>query len=149
MARDPYQELGVSRTASHDEVRKAFRKLAKENHPDTNPGNHAAEERFKKVSAAFDIVGDVEKRKKFDAGMIDNDGRETAQGFGGGAPWGAGPGPGGFGQRDGRGGFRTETFETQGAPPVVCGLAEWVKGSPVVVNEREKEPVFRSGESKT
>ena len=111
MARDPYQELGVSRTASADEIRKAFRKLAKENHPDTNPGNNAAEERFKKVSAAFDIVGDVEKRKKFDAGMIDNDGRETAQGFGGGAPWGAGPGPGGFGQRDGRGGFRTETFE--------------------------------------
>jgi DnaJ-class molecular chaperone len=111
LARDPYQELGVPRTASKDDIRKAFRKLAKENHPDTNPGNAAAEERFKKVSAAFDIVGDVEKRKKFDAGLMDNDGRETAQGFPGGAPWGAGPGPGGFGQRDGRGGFRTETFE--------------------------------------
>lgn len=110
MARDPYQELGVSRTASADEIRKAFRKLAKANHPDTNPGNAAAEERFKKVSAAFDIVGDAEKRKKFDAGLIDADGRETAPGYGGG-PWGPGPGPGGFGQRDGRGGFRTETFE--------------------------------------
>lgn len=108
MARDPYQELGVSRTASADEIRKAFRKLAKENHPDTNPGNKAAEERFKKVSAAFDIVGDAEKRKKFDAGLIDADGRETAQGFPGGGPWGGGPG-GGFGQRGG--GFRTETFE--------------------------------------
>lgn len=110
MARDPYQELGVSRTASADEIRKAFRKLAKANHPDTNPGNAAAEERFKKVSAAFDIVGDVEKRKKFDAGLIDADGRETAGGFGGG-PWGGG-GPGGFGGQGGRGGgFRTETFE--------------------------------------
>ena len=108
MARDPYQELGVSRTATSDEVRKAFRKLAKENHPDTNPGNKAAEERFKKVSAAFDIVGDAEKRKKFDAGQLDNDGRET---FGGGGPWGAQPG-GGFSGQGGRpGGFRTETFE--------------------------------------
>ena len=48
MARDPYQELGVGRTASADEIRKAFRKLAKANHPDTNPGDKAAEERFKK-----------------------------------------------------------------------------------------------------
>lgn len=105
LARDPYQELGVARTASADEVRKAFRKLAKENHPDTNPGNKAAEERFKRVSAAFDIVGDAEKRKKFDAGLIDADGRETAPGFGAGGPWGGG-GPG-----QGRGGFRTETFD--------------------------------------
>ncbi|PZQ51095.1 MAG: molecular chaperone DnaJ [Phenylobacterium zucineum] len=104
MARDPYQELGVARTASADEVRKAFRKLAKENHPDTNPGNKAAEERFKRVSAAFDIVGDAEKRKKFDAGLIDADGRETAPGFGGSGPWGGG------GQGRG-GGFRTESYE--------------------------------------
>lgn len=88
LARDPYQELGVSRGASADEIRKAFRKLAKQNHPDTNPGDKAAEERFKKVSAAFDIVGDAEKRKKFDAGEIDADGRETMRGFGGGGPWG-------------------------------------------------------------
>lgn len=111
MARDPYQELGVARTASADEVRKAFRKLAKENHPDQNPGNKAAEERFKKVSAAFDIVGDPEKRKKFDRGEIDADGRETAGGFGGGGPWGGGGHPGGFGGQAGRGPFRTETFE--------------------------------------
>ncbi|WP_309645911.1 J domain-containing protein [Phenylobacterium sp.] len=88
MARDPYLELGVSRGATADEIRKAFRKLAKQHHPDTNPGNKAAEERFKQVSAAFDILGDVEKRKKFDAGDIDADGRETARGFGGGNPWG-------------------------------------------------------------
>lgn len=93
MARDPYQELGVSRGASADEIRKAFRKLAKQHHPDTNPGDKAAEERFKRVSAAFDIVGDAEKRKKFDAGEIDADGRETMRGFGG----GGGP----FGQQGG------------------------------------------------
>ena len=115
MARDPYQELGVLRTASTGEIRKAFHKLAKENHPDTNPGNKAAEERFKKVSAAFDIIGDPAKRKKFDAGEIDADGRETfAGGFGGAGrgPWGQPPGGGfGAGQRGREGGFRTETFE--------------------------------------
>jgi DnaJ-class molecular chaperone len=96
LARDPYQELGVSRGASADEIRKAFRKLAKQHHPDTNPGDTAAEERFKRVSAAFDIVGDAEKRKKFDAGEIDADGRETMRGFGGGqgGPWGGGGGGG-------------------------------------------------------
>ena len=84
MARDPYQELGVSRTATADEIRKAFRKLAKQHHPDANPGDKKAEEKFKQVSAAFDIVGDAEKRKKFDLGQIDADGRETMRGFGGG-----------------------------------------------------------------
>jgi DnaJ-class molecular chaperone len=110
LARDPYQELGVSRGASADEIRKAFRKLAKANHPDTNPNNKEAEERFKRVSGAFDILGDVTKRKKFDAGEIDADGRETARGFaGGGGPWGAAP-EGGFG--GGRGGqYRSESFE--------------------------------------
>jgi len=83
LARDPYQELGVSRTATTDEIRKAFRKLAKQFHPDTNPGNKAAEDRFKQVSAAFDILGDAVKKKKFDAGEIDADGREIARGFGG------------------------------------------------------------------
>ena len=110
MARDPYQELGVSRTAGADEIRKAFRKLAKQHHPDTNPNNKEAEERFKRVSAAFDILGDPSKRKKFDAGEIDADGRETARGFAGGnGPWGAGPGPGGFSRRSG--GFNSESFE--------------------------------------
>ncbi|MET3667877.1 J domain-containing protein [Caulobacter sp. 1776] len=103
MARDPYQELGVSRTATADEIRKAFRKLAKQHHPDTNPGDKKAEEKFKQVSAAFDIVGDAEKRKKFDLGQIDADGRETMRGFGG-QP-GNGPfNAGGFG----RGGFHRE-----------------------------------------
>lgn len=104
MARDPYQELGVPRGAGEDEIRKAFRNLAKKHHPDANPGDKAAEERFKRVSAAFDILGDPDKRKKFDSGEIDADGHETGRGFGGG--WS----PGGF---DGgrRGHTRAETFD--------------------------------------
>jgi DnaJ-class molecular chaperone len=103
LARDPYQELGVSRSASTDEIRKAFRKLAKQHHPDTNPDNKAAEERFKQVSAAFDILGDAAKKKKFDAGEIDADGRETMRGFGGAGAGGGNPFGGGFQ----RGGFQS------------------------------------------
>lgn len=96
MADDPYQVLGVQRTASADEIRKAFRKLAKTLHPDQNPNDKSAEERFKKVSGAFDLLSDPEKRAKFDRGEIDADGRETMRGFGGGrggsfggeGPWG-------------------------------------------------------------
>lgn len=99
MAQDPYTELGVARGASADEIRKAFRKLAKQHHPDANPGDKAAEERFKRVSAAFDILGDEEKRRKFDAGEIDADGRETARAYG--------PNP----FNEGSGGFRSANFE--------------------------------------
>ncbi len=105
MAQDPYQELGVSRTASKEEIRKAFRKQAKQHHPDANPGNKASEEKFKRLSAAFDIVGDEDKRKKFDAGEIDADGRETMRGYAG-NPFGQG---GGF--QGGSGGFRAEGFD--------------------------------------
>ena len=95
MARDPYLELGVPRTASTDEIRKAFRKLAKQFHPDANPGDNTAEERFKRVSSAFDIIGDEDKRKKFDRGEIDADGRDQHPGFGGGGPFGPGGASGG------------------------------------------------------
>jgi curved DNA-binding protein CbpA len=65
---DPYKTLGVSKTATAEEIRSAYRKLAKETHPDLNPGNAEAERRFKEISAANDILGDPEKRKRFDAG---------------------------------------------------------------------------------
>jgi DnaJ-class molecular chaperone len=96
VAQDPYQELGVSRQASADEIRRAFRKLAKQLHPDKNPGDKASEERFKRISAAFDLLGDEDKRKKFDRGEIDADGRETMRGYSG-EPFGAGGFNGGQG----------------------------------------------------
>lgn len=104
MAGDPYKELGVARNASADEIKKAFRKLAKDLHPDKNPGDKAAEDRFKRVTAAFDLLGDKDKRAKFDRGEIDADGREQHRGFGGGGARGPGAGFGGFGGAGGPGG---------------------------------------------
>jgi len=75
---DPYQTLGVAKTASADEIRKAYRKLAKQLHPDLNPGDKKAEEKFKEVAAANDLLSDPEKRRRFDAGEIDASGAETA-----------------------------------------------------------------------
>ncbi len=79
MAIDPYDVLSVSRSASADEIRKAYRKLAKENHPDLNPGDRDAEERFLEAQAAYDIVGEAKKRARFDKGEIDTDGQERPE----------------------------------------------------------------------
>lgn len=104
-------ELGVARGASAEDIRKAFRKLAKKHHPDANPGDKASEEKFKRVSAAFDLLGDPDKRRKFDAREIDADGRETMHGFSG-NPFGQSQGPfsQGAGGPFGRGG-RAADFE--------------------------------------
>lgn len=71
MAEDLYDILGVARRATEEEIRAAFRKLAKASHPDVNPGNSSAAERFKKITAANDILSDPEKRRQYDAGEID------------------------------------------------------------------------------
>ena len=79
MAEDLYSVLGVAKTARAAEITKAYRKLAKKLHPDLNPGDKAAEEKFKKISAAYGIVGDEEKRGRYDRGEIDASGQETQQ----------------------------------------------------------------------
>ncbi|MDX6511728.1 MAG: molecular chaperone DnaJ, partial [Gaiellaceae bacterium] len=84
MAKSLYDTLGVSKTASADEIKKAYRKLARQHHPDRNPGDAAAEERFKEVQGAYDVLSDGDKRKQYDAYGSSN-----------GRP-GAGGGPGGF-----------------------------------------------------
>ena len=76
MSDDPYAVLGVKREATQDEIRKAYRQLAKKLHPDLNPGDKAAEEKFKQVSVAYDLLGDPEKRARFDRGEIDASGQE-------------------------------------------------------------------------
>ena len=79
MATDPYEVLGVAKTASQDEIKKAYRKLVKQLHPDLHPGDKQAADRFKEVAAAYDIVGDAEKRAKFDKGEIDAAGQERPE----------------------------------------------------------------------
>jgi DnaJ-class molecular chaperone len=78
MSRDPYELLGVKKDATQKEIQSAFRKLAKKLHPDLNPGDKKAEEQFKEISAAYEIVGDEDKRKRYDKGEIDMAGAEQA-----------------------------------------------------------------------
>lgn len=92
-ARDPYEVLGVKKEASEDEIRVAYRKLAKKHHPDLNPGNKEAEARFKEIAAAYDLLSDKDKRARYDRGEIDAGGAERPEhaysryrGFAEGAP---------------------------------------------------------------
>jgi DnaJ-class molecular chaperone len=92
-ARNPYEVLGVKKEASEEEIRVAYRKLAKKHHPDLNPGNKEAEARFKEIAAANDLLSDKDKRARFDRGEIDASGAERPEhaysryrGFAEGAP---------------------------------------------------------------
>lgn len=76
MSWDPYSALGVGRTATADDIRRAYRSLAKELHPDVRPGDKAAEERFKRATAAFNLLSDPTTKTRFDRGEIDADGNE-------------------------------------------------------------------------
>ena len=119
MAEDPYKVLGVARDAPDEEIRRTYRKLAKQLHPDLNPSNRAsAEERFKKVSAAYDIVGDPEKRKQYDRGEIDANG-EPRRGFhrthAGGGPFGGGGAGGGPSEEFSFGDIFSDLFGARGA----------------------------------
>jgi DnaJ-class molecular chaperone len=101
---DPYSTLGVKRDASEADIKKAYRKLAKELHPDRNKDNPKASERFSKATQAYDLLSDKDKRARFDRGEIDGEGQPRAPfGYGqsGGRPGGPGAGPGGFGRGPG------------------------------------------------
>jgi DnaJ-class molecular chaperone len=76
---DPYEVLGVATSATADDIQKTYRKLAKKLHPDLNPGDASAEEKFKKVAGAYDLLSNAEKRKRYDAGEIDETGTERPQ----------------------------------------------------------------------
>ena len=101
-AADPYSTLGVARGASEADIKKAYRKLAKELHPDTNKDNKAASDRFSRVTAAYDLLSDKDKRARFDRGELDGDGNPAA-------PFGFGAGAGAGGPRPGAGGFEFNT----------------------------------------
>ncbi len=110
MAADPYTILGVARGASETDIKKAYRKLAKELHPDTNKDNPKAADRFAQVTGAYDLLSDKDKRARFDRGEIDGDGNPSFGGFGGGA--GAGSPFGGAGGFRGQpGGFSAENID--------------------------------------
>jgi molecular chaperone DnaJ len=120
VADELYKTLGVTKDASDDEIKKAYRKLARQYHPDRNPGDDAAEEKFKEISAAHDVLADPEKRKEYDeagrfGGFGGGAGGNPFGGFGGG---GATAGAGDFGDifssLFGRGGGRTQTREARG-----------------------------------
>lgn len=104
---DPYATLGVTRGASESEIKSAYRKLAKELHPDKNKDNPKATERFSAATQAYDLLSDKAKRAQFDRGEIDADGN-PAHPFGG---MGGGRGHSGMGGRGSQGGFSQQDFE--------------------------------------
>jgi DnaJ-class molecular chaperone len=107
--RDPYEVLGVPRSATADDIKKAFRRLAKKLHPDANKNDPKAAARFAELNAAHEILGDEEKRKAFDRGEIDAEGKPRFRGFEGFG--GQRPGTGGF---DREGAFETFTWGPEG-----------------------------------
>ena len=106
--RDPYEVLGVPRGASAAAIKSAYRKLAKKHHPDSNKNDPKAAGRFSEINTANEIIGDEDKRKQFDRGEIDAEGKPRFQGFPGGDPRGRAGGPGG--------GFESFNFRTGGGP---------------------------------
>ncbi len=114
---DPYKTLGVARDATEADIKKAYRKLAKELHPDRNKDNPKASEKFSQVTNAYDLLNDKDKRARFDRGEIDGDGNPAAPfGFGGG------------GGRPHPGGFRSEGYESGPGGPDMSDIFEGLFG---------------------
>jgi DnaJ-class molecular chaperone len=123
--RDPYQVLGVGRGANDAEIKKAYRKLAKENHPDRNADNPAKLERFKEANSAYELLSDAEKRPRFDRGEIDADGNPTSPFSGGGGGFRGGGGRAGtdpFARGGGRGNASSFEFGTGGSDDLFSEL---------------------------
>lgn len=117
--RDPYQVLGVGRGASAAEIKKAYRKLAKDNHPDRNADNAKKLEAFKEANSAYELLSDIEKKGRFDRGEIDAEGNPTSPFGGGFRGGGARPGPDPFARAGGgraAGGPGGGGFEFNGGP---------------------------------
>ncbi|MEA2876363.1 MAG: hypothetical protein QOF14_1559 [Hyphomicrobiales bacterium] len=109
--RDPYEVLGVSKGASPEDIKKAYRKLAKKLHPDSNKKDPKAADKFAELNSAHEIVGDADKRKAFDRGEIDAEGKPRFQGFEGFGGSRGGPGGPGFGRE---GNFESFTWGPEG-----------------------------------
>ena len=121
---DPYKTLGVARDAGEADIKKAYRKLAKELHPDRNKDNPKAAERFSQVTNAYDLLSDKDKRARLDRGEIDGDGNPASPFGGGGNPFGGGAGA----RPGGAGGFRSQGFEFGGENPEMGGIFDELFG---------------------
>src|SRR3982074_1965300 len=110
--RAPYEVLGVQRGASAAAIKSAYRKLAKKHHPDANKNDPKSAARFSEINSANEIIGDEDKRKQFDRGEIDAEGKPRFQGFPGGDP------------RARAGGFQTHTFRSGGGPGGFGGVQQ-------------------------
>jgi DnaJ-class molecular chaperone len=127
--RDPYEVLGVPRSATADEIKKSFRRLAKKLHPDANKHDPKAAARFSELNAAHEILGDEEKRRAFDRGEIDAEGKPRFRGFEG---FGGRPGAGGF---DREGAFETFTWGSEGLKRSGGGRSSGLGGFEDVIKE--------------